>query len=100
MTITEFLLARIAEDEKKIDAMIREADRVRTAPIFSTRSIDWLSGVDIFVSPRRWRAECAAKRAIVEWADEFQHSNDGDFVLRELATVYADHEDYDTAWRP
>jgi hypothetical protein len=92
MTITEFLLARIAEDE----ALAREwAPR---HPANKTRA--------------RIEAECEAKRRIVEEmgrlaGDERPTSNldeDGWILLcwetlETLAAVYADHPDYDESWR-
>jgi len=92
VTITEFLLARLAEDE-----------------------------AGALISPREWWSErlldeCEAKRAIVDEctaASEWAASPDCDAplsystlagallgALRHLATIYADHPDYDEAWRP
>ncbi|WP_454043875.1 DUF6221 family protein [Cellulosimicrobium sp. Marseille-Q8652] len=110
MTPTEFVLARIAEDEDAAraagpddgggDATGADAHRAR-----------W--------SPARVLAECAAKHRIVELAHEatgydmtvdLERSSSarvqsgvsfvGDRILEELATAYADHPDYDDAWRP
>jgi hypothetical protein len=96
-TLTEFLLARIAEDE--------ECWR------------EWLSED----SPGPWEqllAECEAKRRIVERAaseiakadakdsEQIERSFDAGSAffahntLLDLATPYADHPDYDEAWRP
>lgn len=128
MTIIEFLLARIAEDEAKIAAMTGEARRVKEAPIFRDHPARWLDSVDIFVSPARWTAECAAKRKIVErYVDEHERVlsyrnprwEDGmtdddrierrlqearnataEALVRALAAVYAGHPDYDPEWRP
>ena len=104
MTLTKFLLARIAEDE----AVAREAGP------------DWISyqkaddyGMDdntavhvVTFSPHRVLAECEAKRQIVEMAswkglkdslDEvFQHGLGA--AERFLVAVYADHEDYLPEW--
>jgi hypothetical protein len=80
MNLTEFLLARIAEDEG--------------SPPTCSRVL----------------ADCEAKRRIVErhrskpdtggWycagcGDDWPCED-----LRDLASVYADHPDYDEAWRP
>jgi hypothetical protein len=101
MTITEFLLARIAEDETEARAMLREYERGGDA------------------SSRRWRrvlAECEAKRRIVGFAQSADEADryaaeviggvdgaavdtDGAGILRALASVYADHPDFDPAWR-
>ena len=116
MTLTEFLLARIAEDEAAANVAHRE-------------------------SPARVLAECEAKRRIVEfhkswpvlvqtpvtfepvdgtdpghytfratqqiaWTTEQEYRERfGDEppagpVLRHLAAVYADHPDYREEWRP
>lgn len=68
--------------------------------------------VDVFYDSARVLAECEAKRRIVE---EYQQAagdeempaewNDGyvcgqEFVLKLLTLPYADHPDYDEAWRP
>ncbi|GAA4075704.1 DUF6221 family protein [Nocardioides kongjuensis] len=89
MTITEFLLARIAEDE---------AGSIGT---------HW---------SRRARAECEAKRSILEEIEARRSMipkhvvGDGDehdevivewaesTVLASLAAVYADHQDYREEW--
>lgn len=105
MTITEFLLARIAEDEAEATAMLRR----------------YREGGD--TSSRRWRrmlAECEAKRRIVEreesnmrtewrrrseehrqtWEQWLARKGQGEMLtLRDLASVYADHPDFDPAWR-
>lgn len=92
LTLSEFLLARLAEDAYAV--MLHDQ-----AP-----RMDCLPG-----SPPAWwqrlaarqEAEVAAKRAIIE-----AHTRDeldaltGSWELRVLATVYADHPDYDEAWRP
>lgn len=97
MSITEFLLARIAEDE----------------------------GLTKYQRPHdlgnaRWAAECEAKRRIValhpdrgwekcetcptgavrvEYGEPMQPLDDWPcFTLRVLAAVYADHPDYDQGW--
>lgn len=97
MTITEFLEARIAEDEHEATSMLDSFAR----------------GGE--VSKRRWirvLAECAAKRAIIDLAgtagclDSLQANLDYGYdsieeeMLRTLATVYADHPDYRQEWTP
>jgi hypothetical protein len=84
MTLTEFLLARIAEDE----AEMQRADFV------------W--------DYQRLLAECEAKRRIVKTrpfkllagAEERQADRLRDQVLRLLALPYADHPDYQQEWKP
>lgn len=122
MTITEFLLARIADDEAGAGAIPHDRP--------------WLVGL---TDPRRIRRECAAKRRIVEQAsatptcgghdpefyahfeaeygftparhlpEEYAAGCDGcaaaesvgiqdQTYLRALATIYADHPDYREEW--
>lgn len=96
MTITEFLLARIADDE----AMAEDGVRYEVA-IHYAGGGDWESLKD------RWLAECEAKRRIVGLHTEnCVHECttcllEGDWpcqTLRALAAVYADHPDYQREW--
>lgn len=86
MTLTEFLLARIAEDEGML-----------------WRFSEW--------SKARVLAECEAKRRIVEDCEEYaadHRTAPSDFArgrrhaallaATRLAAVYADHPDYDQGW--
>ena len=93
-TITEFLEARIAEDEAEANACLRV----------------YREGGDS--SKLRWvraLAECAAKRAILQSHDMLDQSTKGDEwtwgytaathdALRAMASVYKDHPDYREAW--
>lgn len=114
-TITEFLLARIAEDE----AVAREVSNwdahvAHEIDGFSANALRFAS----HVTPARILAECKAKRAIVAehvkaslvnecvvCCDEAQ-SSPGDIAfeiypcptLSHLASVYADHEDCRAEW--
>ena len=110
LTITEFLEARISEDEAV-------ARRVAAGPGEPGGHGMWsvaigVSGNDakfahVASDPARVLAECAAKRAIIK---ECRHSTLDDldsgaddqpapmWVARALAAVYADHEDYRTEW--
>ena len=112
MTITEFLLARIAEDEERARAAhydgqqwiaeeeaVVAADRDWDPVMFLDRKKDAAHAANW--SPARVLAECEAKRRIVkratrlaEW-DEMGSStrDDGDFILAELARPYAGHRD-------
>jgi hypothetical protein len=98
MTLTEFLLARIAEDE---------AD-----PVLAHASWCHEVSCDCGLSRARVLAECAAKRDIIE---EYVDCRDAptrsgpawelglavfNNVARRLAKVYADHPDYREEWRP
>jgi hypothetical protein len=83
MTLTEFLLARIADDAALAKLSIAGHWRARL----------------------RVLAECAAKRAIVEYAQECDRMLGAepviaDHFLRILAVPYADHPDYREEWRP
>ena len=84
MNITDFLLARIQEDEAR-------ANYYRALALGTTRVL----------------AECAAKRAIVERCygdheDAMASNNDSteaaSEVLYALASVYKDHPDYRQEW--
>lgn len=98
MTIVEFLLARIAEDEADANAEDEDYYHTSLLPTYdSDHQARWHTD--------RVRAECAAKRAIVD------HFDDPDYdsyplneakrtTLRTLATVYADHPDYRQEWKP
>ncbi len=127
MTITEFLEARIAEDEET--AM--RADSGRWLPEDKGISFEFYG--DEFPDseaqarlvadtkanqnhiaqwdPARVLAECAAKRAIIALADDVEYMdgritsewggpNDGtaDDILKALAAVYKDHPDYRQEW--
>jgi hypothetical protein len=94
-TLADFLLARIAEDESLLDP-------------------DWLvyggkGEVWTTEAVARVRAECEAKRKIIEQWDCAQYPvSDADnaidmeltLTLMHLAAVYADHPDYNEEWRP
>lgn len=93
MTLTEFLLARIAEDEK---AARRGSDHPAEWGVLTNDNYGHL-----LTQPSRVLAECAAKRQIVGWMnDTVEYVVYADEVLGALALPYADHPDYDEAWRP
>lgn len=109
MTITEFILARVAEDE----ARARNPD-VAYQPHLGACSYDLIEfGNDECVCqlPARVLAECEAKRRMVEWAAPVLEnwpnapkgwryiSDDGMDVLKILASPYSDHLDYRQEWR-
>ena len=113
MTITEFLLARIAEDEADAHA----ATSVGFDPDWTSRPD--LTGQPIMAGkyriatcgesvmahiarhdPARALAECEAKRRIVSLDDLDGGQDDGHVhALRCLASVYADHPDFRDEWR-
>ena len=92
MTITEFLEARIAEDEAEADYLLGREDNEANA------------------YGKHFLAECAAKRAIIGLADQVETAEDqmarewgtpeviADGILSALASVYKDHPDYDPRW--
>lgn len=91
MTITEFLLARIVEDE----ATLKRWSRGVLDPEISEIEKRW--------QPERVLAECKAKRELVLWLDDDPLCHDGgwayvDHVLQSLASVYSDHPDYRKEW--
>lgn len=105
MTIVEFLLARIAEDE----ALVDDCDHSTRPPIGGLQSVDIpheFGGVSLY--DFRLAAECEAKRAAVDLAildedaacedDDYNGYGFGDRLLRALAAVYADHPDYRPEW--
>ena len=135
MTLTEFLLARIAEDEAVARAVI-EADYsdgiwhwdMHRAKPYRSALVDNRGVVvlppkndDVYPSknvadhiarhnPARVLAECEAKRRIVgmfESREEQAHESNAVaahatgllLAMKCLATVYADHPDFDEAWR-
>lgn len=114
MTLTEFLLARFAEDEAKIRALGDEPGRV-----WWHVTNEWLPPVSDAAAfaarfhPSRMLAECEAKRRIVEdfvvLHDDYQVTRDpstesrrlqAQISIAQLAAVYADHPDYEEEWRP
>lgn len=112
-TLTGFLLARIAEDES--DSAV-DPDEM-TADDWADRGD--LNEARLVWQKRRALAECEAKRRIVGWlldalaakaeteADPDpatrwvgdQHINALALAAQSLASVYANHPDYDEAWR-
>lgn len=100
MTITEFILARVAEDEKEARAM--DEDLRKYPP--STYELAQVPMLDMGV-PERVLAECEAKRTIVEQFDGWDGlvydgwTQAASLVLGEFAAIWADHPDYREEWR-
>jgi hypothetical protein len=92
LTLAEFLLACIAEDEAEIAAGFDFA---------ALDSSGWM-GHAAGWGRERALAECEAKRRIVEKCTESYPLNvdEGPWILRELALPYADHPHYREEWRP
>ncbi len=102
MTLDEFLLARIAEDE------VVAKDVPGT---YDEKGLSWWGEYGhLSVSPARVLAECEAKRRIVELlAEDWRISREKlppgladhePLLLRLLALPYTDHPDYREEWRP
>ena len=105
--LTEFLLARITEDESRASS--------GWSRLGDTRWETDNYGRD-FLTPSAALAECAAKRAIIEMAqdatdldkyatDDWPESRNlatqpycGDVILRAIAAVYKGHPDYRQEW--
>jgi hypothetical protein len=110
MTITEFLEARISEDEKLAEeASIsmhgqRHTDAWDYTSYVLSSERDATEAQDKFIVnwwPARVLAECAAKRAIIEAFDPDAPDLDpyvGRDVIAMLAAVYKDHPDYQQEW--
>jgi hypothetical protein len=90
MTITEFLLARIAEDER-----VARADLASDA--WGNPYGDG-TGIELTFTSERVLSECEAKRQIV-FLTEHGCGDDYERVQRALASVYADHPDFREEWR-
>lgn len=92
MTITEFLLARIADDEAT-SAHPAEHER---AGGYEYADVGGMSDV-LTVGTDRVQAECAFKRWLI---GTYGGTRDSYVMFRALATVYADHPDYLEEWQP
>lgn len=115
MTITEFLEARIAEDEAeaRIAAGCPSHDPDGQGYVTTVMEMEGSRKYGVIaVDPARVLAECAAKRAIVgtysavaanrnvegsvQWHEERALLTS----VRALAAVYKDHTDYLQDWQP
>ncbi len=105
VSLTEFLLARIAEDEHV--AMVTRADehpnvRERSA---ATSAYDAAGYTYVRTTSGRLSRDCTARRRIVSAHQAAQEAGDEttvvalETVMRHLAAVHADHPDFDPAWR-
>lgn len=119
MTLTEFLLARIAEDKKaatKILGYLRSYEVIDVLLSRTENAVTTSERVPI-TPPARVLAECEAKRRIVEQAswtgpkDSLRDRLLGPAAdeayrqgimtaLRLLSVPYADHPDYLPEWKP
>ena len=98
VTLTEFLLARIAEDERLVGPGDDRPDHGENGLAWSLEGLDGVSW--------RIRSECEAKRRIIHAYLEAEAMHGYGFAaglavaVKILAAVYADHPDFDPAWRP
>lgn len=117
-TLSEFLLARIGEDEAQARDAIAKRDAIAythppVVPDMALMAFEDVGVPAVLVGPERVLAECEAKRQVVELHAEndsnpsrfeLQCWNDGEEypcqTLRILALPYADHPAYRREWRP
>ena len=111
--LTDFLLARIAEDEAVAQTMLRRLYQDHNEGLFEFE--DCHNSPILCIDPRRAVSECRAKRALL--ADHAVYEGDGlgrcgacaDVyvavpwdglcdVAQILASVYSDHLDYQPEW--
>jgi hypothetical protein len=97
-TLTDFLLARIAEDEA--EAQARREHSEGCWPNMDNCQSHYGDDGKWSWGPARVLAECEAKRRIVElMSDEVEYVVYSDDVLRALAQPYADHPDWREEWQ-
>jgi len=116
MTLTEFLLARITEDEAIARRFPRNGSHQTSPDEVNDDAGPCPDDCVGHFSGTRLLAECAAKRAAIEaaWGDHCQIENewgacqsqdqmsakdDNPEVIEALGVVYADHPDYQQEWR-
>lgn len=98
MTLVEFLLARIAEDEVAADAAHRESMRGHAGPGFIRSRIAWAEqaesvrgrGLIERMTPARVLAECEAKRRIVKREQTWRPRKDAPPYSGPLTDPFAD----------
>jgi hypothetical protein len=99
MTLPEFLLARIAEDEA---VARRNWDEL---PVQAWSLNDDEGFASVCIAAPRVLAECEAKRRIIMWHGDrndcwFNSHGDPCDHLTALALPYADHPDFRSEWKP
>lgn len=105
-SLTEFLLARIAEDEAV--ARGSAVDDLAPGEPLEYELRDERQFETLCIPARRVLAECEAKRQIAESAEPAGPRNDfsrgwdvgASFAVQYLAQVYVDHPDFREEWRP
>lgn len=103
MSLTEFLLARITEDEATAEGCLKDY------PPDEPYGLEYQHDHQMRWYPARVLAECEAKRRIVAlhepgggaWCTSAceGESPAGCDTLRALALPYAEHPDFDPAWK-
>lgn len=116
MTLVDFLLARIAEDEAAADLVLRPyGDHAATNDAdWWRREREWFdmglssdeTSLLTRMTPQRVLAECDAKRRIVRYAvsrgqvrNRIREPWDW-WALRLIALPYSEHPDYREEWKP
>lgn len=113
MRLTDFLLARIADDEAAIGTQIPVPDTVliKVAPgvsivhnlgamMYPDAMTVGRRRVSVRIDKDRLLAECEAKRQLVEdCRDSLRHEPLAERALWYLALPYADHPDYRQEWK-
>lgn len=103
LSLSEFLLARINDDEAEARRAADGPFSITSTPYGETFGIVTAGGGDYLeeqwfaVDPARVLAECDSKRQIVEGISGLPFEN---ALLRRLALPYADHPDYRGEWKP
>lgn len=99
-TLTEFLLARIAEDEAELGTlMVRDEGAGPNG--LGWAEVGAISEV-LMTSHARALRECQAKRQIIaryDGCDDCGGSDDPCAALLAIGSVYGDHPDYRDEWR-
>lgn len=108
MTLTEFLLARIAEDERPCVCLERPTGACGGG--WCRDDCRVCSGGDALTQDERVLAECEAKREIVRYYLQLldnaevveqpfhYHATGLLYAVRAHAAVYSDHSDYREEW--
>ncbi|MET1088215.1 MAG: DUF6221 family protein [Arthrobacter sp.] len=99
MTITEFLEARISEDEAAAGEAIEERSLSTPDAGTDTSLVPWPDSPvpAVLVGPERVLAECIVKRSLIKHWGPHEALN-GPSLLTIMAMVYKDHPDYRQEW--
>ena len=104
MTLAEFLLARIAEDEAEARKRMHHAQQndltVRDPKHLGQFMPGWWEWREIEAFAARVLAECEAKRSLIDWHHRIPLPYERDHMLRRMSIAYADHPDYRQEWKP